>query len=123
MISMTQPMRHIRPYMCMIALFIACALHLSTGFTAPSSASLLGGIRVSQRSIVAALSSLSSSPLSEESQQTCDWSKVTEEWELDCYSRPVLVDGKKKIMGGFDDGFVGKFEGPSCVAIEQGKLS
>mmetsp|Transcript_21942 Transcript_21942/g.46120 ORF Transcript_21942/g.46120 Transcript_21942/m.46120 type:complete len:360 (+) Transcript_21942:137-1216(+) len=97
MISMTQPMRHIRPYMCMIALFIACALHLSTGFTAPSSASLLGGKRVSQRSIVAALSSLSSSPLSEESQQTCDWSKVTEEWELDCYSRPVLVDGKKKL--------------------------
>jgi hypothetical protein len=30
-------------------------------------------------------------------EQTCDWDKVTEDWELDCYSRPVLVDGKKKL--------------------------
>ena len=27
-----------------------------------------------------------------------DWTRVTNEWELDCYSRPVLVeDGKKKL--------------------------
>lgn len=25
------------------------------------------------------------------------WDKVSNEWELDCYSRPVLVDGKKKL--------------------------
>ena len=26
-----------------------------------------------------------------------NWDKVTNEWELDCYSRPVLVEGKKKL--------------------------
>ena len=28
---------------------------------------------------------------------TANWDKVSNEWELDCYSRPVLVDGKKKL--------------------------
>jgi len=28
---------------------------------------------------------------------TLNWNKVTAEWELDCYSRPVLVEGKKKL--------------------------
>mmetsp|Transcript_27958 Transcript_27958/g.59622 ORF Transcript_27958/g.59622 Transcript_27958/m.59622 type:complete len:165 (-) Transcript_27958:832-1326(-) len=32
-----------------------------------------------------------------ESRQSLSWDKVTDEWELDCYSRPVLVDGKKKL--------------------------
>jgi len=26
-----------------------------------------------------------------------DWDAVTDQWELDCYSRPVLVDGRKKL--------------------------
>ncbi|KAL7511633.1 hypothetical protein ACHAXN_008623 [Cyclotella atomus] len=34
---------------------------------------------------------------SNEQSTTTNWDKVTEEWELDCYSRPVLVDGKKKL--------------------------
>jgi len=26
-----------------------------------------------------------------------NWDKITADWELDCYSRPVLVEGKKKL--------------------------
>ena len=50
-----------------------------------------------------ASSSLYSSPLSAtsnddgDSQQIMDWNKVTDEWELDCYSRPVMVEGRKKL--------------------------
>ncbi|KAL3826265.1 hypothetical protein ACHAXA_006293, partial [Cyclostephanos tholiformis] len=47
-------------------------------------------------------SSSSSSSSSSEGESAAmagiDWSSVTNEWELDCYSRPVLVeDGKKKL--------------------------
>jgi len=54
--------------------------------------------------VPAAFSPLPSTPLSnsgpideKESRHTLNWDKVTDEWELDCYSRPVLVDGKKKL--------------------------
>lgn len=49
-----------------------------------------------QSSIMTASSSLSSSS-PETAVNEHNWDKVTDEWELDCYSRPVLVDGKKKL--------------------------
>ena len=42
-------------------------------------------------------SSSSSSQQQNEQPIAANWDKVTDEWELDCYSRPVLVDGKKKL--------------------------
>ena len=45
----------------------------------------------------ASSSSPSSSSLSEAT-SIINWDKVTNEWELDCYSRPVLVEGKKKLV-------------------------
>ena len=45
----------------------------------------------------ASSSSPSSSSLSEAT-SIITWDKVTNEWELDCYSRPVLVEGKKKLV-------------------------
>lgn len=33
----------------------------------------------------------------EEPPPPVDWARVTPDWELDCYSRPVLVAGKKKL--------------------------
>lgn len=33
----------------------------------------------------------------DEPRHKLNWNKVTAEWELDCYSRPVLVEGKKKL--------------------------
>lgn len=51
--------------------------------------------------VSAASSPSTSSPAAlsddEESQQPWNWDDVTPDWELDCYSRPVLVDGKKKL--------------------------
>lgn len=44
--------------------------------------------------------SLPSNAASSDDKEYCQspsWDKVTDEWELDCYSRPVLVDGKKKL--------------------------
>ena len=42
----------------------------------------------------------SSSSLSEAT-STIAWDKVTNEWEIDCYSRPVLVEGRKKLVSRF----------------------
>ena len=73
------------------ALFLLIAINPSSAFNPSTGRINLGRI---------ATSSLSSSTLSNsatDDQQSCDWNKVTEEWELDCYSRPVLVDGKKKL--------------------------
>ena len=97
-------------YIWVMILLTSCTINPSVGFTPPSTFSLFGQSictsvpRFAQSSITAASLSLSSSPLSNtavnddgESQKAWDWDKVTDEWELDCYSRPVLVDGKKKL--------------------------
>eukprot|EP00970_Alexandrium_tamarense_P001330 scaffold139_cov199-Alexandrium_tamarense.AAC.10 len=87
------------PTVCIwfIALVIACTLNSSRAFTSPSS-STVG--RTSNNLV--GTTSLSSSTLISNSaindvEETTNWDKVSEEWELDCYSRPVLVDGKKKL--------------------------
>lgn len=76
-------------------LLISCATFRSSyAFTTPPSAAVRHNSI--QSSTIAASSSLSSaSP--DTAVNELDWDKVTDEWELDCYSRPVLVDGKKKL--------------------------
>lgn len=72
------------------------------GFTPSSLAVRKGSSTVQPRSTRFSVSS-SSSPSSpnatadEDDKPRQNWDKVTAEWELDCYSRPVLVDGKKKL--------------------------
>lgn len=86
----------------LLSIIISCAARSSFAFTSPPSAAVRHSSSI-QSSIITASSSLSSSAPDtvavnegeEESQQ--NWDKVTEDWELDCYSRPVLVDGKKKL--------------------------
>lgn len=86
----------------LLSIIISCATRTSFAFTTPPSAAVRHSSSI-QSSIITASSSLSSSAPDtaavnegeEESQQ--NWDKVTEDWELDCYSRPVLVDGKKKL--------------------------
>ena len=86
----------------LLSIIISCAARTSFAFTTPPSAAVRHSSSI-QSSIITASSSLSSSAPDtaalnegeEESQQ--NWDKVTEDWELDCYSRPVLVDGKKKL--------------------------
>lgn len=77
-------------------LLLSCVTFRSgSAFTSPPSAAVRHSNSV-QSSIIAASSSLSSaSP--ETAAKELNWDKVTDEWELDCYSRPVLVDGKKKL--------------------------
>ncbi|KAL9179416.1 hypothetical protein ACHAXT_008706 [Thalassiosira profunda] len=73
------------------AQLVILTLHTAGGFQpsyrVPPSARSSGRLSASSLS--------SSTPTEEES--TWDWDSVTDEWELDCYSRPVLVDGKKKL--------------------------
>lgn len=86
----------------LLSIIISCAARSSFAFTTPPSAAVRHSSSI-QSSIITASSLLSSSAPDtaavnegeEESQQ--NWDKVTEDWELDCYSRPVLVDGKKKL--------------------------
>mmetsp|Transcript_16159 Transcript_16159/g.34142 ORF Transcript_16159/g.34142 Transcript_16159/m.34142 type:complete len:384 (+) Transcript_16159:23-1174(+) len=95
-------------YAWIIALVFSASF--TDGFTPPSpdvsSSGSLARPRLARFSVVdAAASSPSSSSPSlniaanddKETQQPMDWDKVTPDWELDCYSRPVLVDGKKKL--------------------------
>lgn len=42
-------------------------------------------------------SSPSSLSTNKDKEESVIWDKVTVEWELDCYSRPVLVNGRKKL--------------------------
>lgn len=46
-------------------------------------------------SIVRRAGQLAEQPRSTSIQDNIDWSKVSEEWEIDCFSRPVVKDGKK----------------------------
>jgi len=85
---------------------LALCVDVCTGFATPSfksAAQSSSKFRLSESSSVAG-TALSSSPAVEDggdetsmSSPTWDWDGVTEDWELDCYSRPVLVDGKKKL--------------------------
>ena len=87
----------------LLSIIISCAARSSFAFTTPPSAAVRHSSSIQSSSIITASSSLSSSAPDtaavnegeEEPQQ--NWDKVTEDWELDCYSRPVLVDGKKKL--------------------------
>lgn len=90
---------------------LAISSSSTAGFTTPSpdvarsgSAARAGRARSPSIVVSATSSPLSSSTSSnaaasddEEAQQPLNWDKVTPDWELDCYSRPVLVDGKKKL--------------------------
>ena len=77
-------------------LLLSCvAFRSSCAFTSPPSAAVRHSNNV-QSSIITASSSLSSAS-AETAVNELNWDKVTDEWELDCYSRPVLVDGKKKL--------------------------
>ena len=82
------------PLKVLCALLLCVAISSSSAFTTPPSAAVRHGNSV-QSSIITASSSLSSA--SDAVISDLDWGKVTDEWELDCYSRPVLVDGKKKL--------------------------
>jgi hypothetical protein len=64
-------------------------------FSSPSSSSspLMSSSSISSSSGDGPVEDLSSSTILLNN----NWDKVTSEWELDCYSRPVLVDGKKKL--------------------------
>lgn len=75
---------------------ISCVtIRSSCAFTTPPSSAVRHSNSV-QSSIITASSSLSSSsPDTAVNEQ--NWDKVTDQWELDCYSRPVVVDGKKKL--------------------------
>jgi hypothetical protein len=76
-------------------LLIICVTIKSSAFTTPPSVAVRHSSNL-QSSIMTASSSLSSSS-PETAVNEHNWDKVTDEWELDCYSRPVLVDGKKKL--------------------------
>lgn len=87
----------------LLSIIISCAARSSFAFTTPPSAAVRHSSSI-QSSIITASSSLSSSAPDtaavnegEEESSQQNWDKVTEDWELDCYSRPVLVDGKKKL--------------------------
>lgn len=71
------------------------AFRSGSAFTSPPSAAVRHSNNV-QSSIITASSSLSSAA-PDTAVNELNWDKVTDEWELDCYSRPVLVDGKKKL--------------------------
>lgn len=77
-------------------LFSSCSL--VDGFTQPlPAAATRRGTRL--QSDAAADGSAAATDVDESQRRLeaeIDWSKVTEDWELDCYSRPVLVDGGKK---------------------------
>lgn len=70
------------------------------GFTREGSRSLATPRRArSSVSISAALSSTPSlnADVRNSDESPVNWDKVSVDWELDCYSRPVLVEGKKKL--------------------------
>eukprot|EP00985_Skeletonema_marinoi_P000990 scaffold407_cov103-Skeletonema_marinoi.AAC.2 len=76
-------------------LLLSCVtIRSSSAFNTPPSAAVRHSNSV-QSSIITASSLSSASP--ETAVNELNWDKVTDEWELDCYSRPVLVDGKKKL--------------------------
>lgn len=75
--------------------FLVLSFRSTGGFTPPSS----GATRARGRSL--AQPRRFSAPVSvtndEEDRPPPNWDVVTGDWELDCYSRPVLVEGKKKL--------------------------
>lgn len=83
-------------------LLISCdTIRSCSAFTTPPSAAIRIYSILDHQSLFLSLSSSSPDTAvvegDEEESSQPNWDKVTDEWELDCYSRPVLVDGKKKL--------------------------
>ncbi len=70
----------------------------SIGYTAPTAftaTSRRSGIRLHAESSTSSVPSINAA--SNNDSEEISWDKVTDEWELDCYSRPVVVEGRKKL--------------------------
>lgn len=89
-------------YTWIAALLIASTTH---GFTARSpvvtrtrTSSSLATPRLNRlASILSSSPSPDAAAVANDDIESTNWNKVTDDWELDCYSRPVIVDGKKKL--------------------------